>query len=259
MAEILIGTSGYYYNDWKGIFYPDNLKREGYLEYYSSHFDILELNYTYYRLPEARQIEKMIEKTGSSLYFVVKAFRGMTHDITEESIKTTLPGFLEGIMPVYREGLLGAVLLQFPQRFTYSTKNRFYLNELLNAVQPFPVCVEFRNRDWMKQSVYAGLEKLRAGFVCVDEPELPGLIPPLSTATSETGYIRFHGRNKQNWYGTDSTSRYDYLYSEEELKGWLPRISEISQKSEKLFVFFNNHAKSQAVTNARMLINLLSH
>ena len=199
----------------------------------------------------------MLEKAGKSLYFVVKAFRGITHEITEGSINTVLPRFLDGLSPLYKEDRLGALLLQFPQGFHYTTENRIYLNKLLNALHPFPACVEFRNRDWLKESVYAGLERLETGFVCVDEPDLSGLIPPMALSTSKLGYIRFHGRNKKNWYGTDSTSRYDYLYSEEELIEWLPRIREISAKSAKLFIFFNNHAKSQAVTNARMLINLL--
>ncbi len=257
MAEHLIGTSGFYYDDWKGNFYPVNLKKEDYLRYYSDHFNILELNFTYYRLPEERQIKKMLEKTGNSLCFAVKAFRGITHDIGEGSIKTVLPRFIEGIMPLYREERVGTILLQFPQSFRYNTKNRIYLNELLKAVKPFPACVEFRNADWLRESVYSGLKELTTGFVCVDEPELAGLIPPLSVVTSDTGYVRFHGRNKKNWYNTDSTSRYDYLYSEEELRDWLPRIREISQQSKRLFIFFNNHAKSQAVTNAGMLINLL--
>ena len=257
MSQTLIGTSGYYYDDWKGIFYPDNLKKEAYLNYYSDHFNVLELNFTYYRLPEAHQIIRMIEKADKPLYFVVKAFRGITHDITKGSINTVLPRFLEGISPLYNDERLGALLFQFPQSFHYTTENRIYLNELLNALHAFPACVEFRNRGWLRDSVYAGLEKLKTGFVCVDEPDLPGLIPPMSLSTSKLGYIRFHGRNKKNWYGSDSTSRYDYLYSEEELREWLPRIREISAKTEKLFIFFNNHAKAQAVKNSRMLINLL--
>ena len=257
MADILIGTSGYYYDDWKGYFYPDNLQKKDFLSYYSDHFNILELNFTYYRLPDEHQIIKMMEKSGDSLGFVVKAYRGITHEITENSIKAVLPRFLKGIMPLYEKKRLGSLLFQFPQSFHYTTPNRVYLKELLNAVQQFPACVEFRNSDWLKETVYTGLKELSAGFVCVDEPDLPDLIPPISSVTSEIGYIRFHGRNKKNWYGTDSTSRYDYLYSEEELREWLPRIRDISDQTGKLFVFFNNHAKSKAVTNARMLINLL--
>ena len=259
MAEIIIGTSGYYYDDWKGNFYPDNLQKKDYLTYYSDHFNAIELNFTYYRLPDEHQIKKMIGKSCNSLRFVVKAYRGLTHELSNNSIDTILPRFMDGIAPLIEEKLLGAVLLQFPQGFHYTAPNRFYLKNLIVASKPLPLCVEFRNKEWLRDSVYSGLRELDAGFVCVDEPDLSGLIPPMVLSTSELGYVRFHGRNKKNWYGTDSTSRYDYLYSEEELKEWLPRISEISSQTGKLFIFFNNHAKSQAVTNARMLMNLLKH
>ncbi|MFC1493750.1 DUF72 domain-containing protein [Thermodesulfobacteriota bacterium] len=256
MGKILIGTSGYYYDDWKGPFYPNDMAKKDYLEYYSRHFQALELNYTYYRLPEEKQSEAMIARAGTDMTFVVKAHREMTHKITENSISTVLPRFLNGIGPFIDNHCLGSILLQFPQSFHYTDKNRIYLKRLIQELLPVPLSVEFRNKDWLKESVYSTLSELHTGFVCVDEPELPGLIPKLDIITSETGYIRFHGRNRNNWYGTDSMSRYDYLYSKEELEEWLPLIKEIKDQTEKLFIFFNNHAKSQAVTNARMLINL---
>ena len=257
MGEIFIGTSGYYYDDWKGSFYPEGMSKKDYLGYYSRHFRILELNYTYYRLPESKHSETMIARAGIDMTFVVKAHKEITHNITENSISVTLPRFLKGIGPFIDSNCFGSILLQFPQSFHYTDKNRIYLKQLIKALLPYPLSVEFRNKDWLKESVYRTLSELRTGFVCVDEPVLPGLIPKLNIVTSETGYIRFHGRNRKNWYGTDSTSRYDYLYSEEELGEWLPLIKEIKDQTEKLFIFFNNHAKSQAVTNARMLINLL--
>lgn len=257
MAEILIGTSGYYYDDWKGIFYPEDLKKDEYLKYYSFHFNVVELNFTYYRLPEYHRIKGMIEKAENRVLFIVKAYRGITHEISDNSLDAHLSRFLNGIAPLIEENLLGSILLQFPQGFHYTAHNRIYLKNLLEALSAYPACIEFRNKEWLRDSVYSGLIELGAGFVCVDEPDLQGLLPPLALSTSIVGYIRFHGRNKKNWYGTDSTSRYDYLYSEEELKEWLPRIKKISEGTEKLFVFFNNHAKSQAITNARMLINLL--
>lgn len=256
MAQIFIGTSGYYYDDWKGIFYPEDLPKKEFLTFYSKNFHIIELNFTYYKLPEAQQISRMMETSGN-LLFTVKAYKGITHEVTALSIKNILPRFLGGILPLYEKGRLETLLIQFPLSFHYTDKNRVYLRELLEAISPFPACVEFRNKEWLKESVYDGLKKISAGFVCVDEPELPGLIPPVAIATSKAGYIRFHGRNKKNWYGTDSTSRYDYLYSEEELNGWMAAIRNIANETEKLYIFFNNHAKSQAVTNARMLINLL--
>lgn len=257
MGDILVGTSGFYYSDWKGEFYPEDLPAGHYLSYYAKRFRTLELNFSYYKMPDPRQSLHMVEKAGGGLEFTVKAFRGLTHEVSDKSITEVLPLFLKGISPFVEEGCLGAVLLQFPQSFHYTVENRFYLKSLIEALTPIPVTVEFRHKEWLRESVYKALEEMKAGFVCVDEPLLPSLMPPTVISTSDTGYTRFHGRNKKTWYGTDSRTRYDYLYSENELMAWVPKIRALADRTKKLFVFFNNHAKAQAVKNAGMLLNLL--
>jgi uncharacterized protein YecE (DUF72 family) len=257
LGEILVGTSGFYYNDWKGCFYPDDVSTGEYLGYYSDRFKTLELNFSYYRMPDARQTGQMVEKSGGRLDFTVKAFRQLTHEISGRSITDVLPLFLKGISPLTEAKRLGAVLLQFPQSFHYTSDNRMYLKSLIEAFASIPVAVEFRQKEWLRDSVYRTLEEMRAAFVCVDEPPLPSLMPPSAINTSDIGYLRFHGRNKKDWYGTDSTTRYDYLYSEDELKEWVLKIRALADRTKKLFVFFNNHARAQAVNNAKMLINLL--
>jgi uncharacterized protein YecE (DUF72 family) len=257
MGEILVGTSGFYYNDWRGVFYPEDLPTGQFLSYYSARFKTLELNFSYYKIPDAKQSRQMVEKAGNRLVFTVKAFRQLTHEITEKSITEVLPLFKNGISTFIDGKQLGALLIQFPQSFHYTVENRYYLKSILEALAALPVAVEFRQKEWLKDSVYRTLEGMNAGFVCVDEPLLPSLMPPTMITTSDIGYVRFHGRNKINWYGTDSRRRYDYLYSEEELMEWAPRIRTLAERTKKLFIFFNNHAKAQAVTNAGMLINLL--
>lgn len=258
MSDILIGTSGFSYDDWKEEFYPPDMAKKDFLVFYAKHFRVLELNFSYYRIPDSHQSRQMITKSGGKLEFVVKAYRQMTHEISENSLTEILPKFMEGISPFVDAGRLGVILLQFPQSFHYVPKNRLYLKSLIETLSPSPVSIEFRQREWLKESVYETLRELGAGFVCVDEPPLPSLIPPVVINTSNSGYIRFHGRNSKKWYGTDSRTRYDYLYSEDELKEWVPKIRELAERTEKIFVFFNNHARAQAITNAKMLINLLS-
>jgi len=257
MSEILIGTSGFYYKDWKGAFYPDEMPAGEYLSYYAGRFDALELNFTYYKMPDAGQSRQMLEKSGERMKFTIKAFRQLTHEISGKSITEVLPLFLKGISPFIEADRLGAILLQFPQSFHYTTENRLYLKSVIEAFSPLPVAVEFRQREWLKGSVYRTLEEMRAAFVCVDEPSLPSLMPPTVINTSNTGYIRFHGRNAKAWYGADATARYDYFYSECELEEWAIKIAELGAKTKKLFVFFNNHAKAQAVNNAGILRNIL--
>ena len=257
MAEILIGTSGFHYDDWKGVFYPAGLLQKDYLSFYASQFRVLELNFSYYRLPESRLSRRMIEKSGGKIEFIVKAHQELTHKISPNSLSKVLDLFRQGITPFIESECLGGILLQFPQSFHYTAKNRLYLKSLIERLFPNPLFVEFRQEQWLKESVFQSLRQLKTGFVCVDEPSLPSLPPPIVTGTSNLGYIRFHGRNRDDWYGTDSRTRYDYLYSEDELKSWLPKIARLSAETDKLYVFFNNHARGQAVTNAKMLINLL--
>lgn len=259
MAKILVGTSGYFYKDWKEVFYPPDLDKKDYLKYYAGRFGVVELNYSYYRIPDRRQTANMVETSEGKIEFVIKAYRSMTHEISDRSISEDLPRFMEGIQPFVDRDRLGTVLLQFPQGFHYTPDNRLYLKSLIEGFKSLPVSVEFRQKEWLKDSVFETLRELDAGFVCVDEPALPALIPPLVKATSSRGYIRFHGRNKKAWYGTDAARRYDYLYTEKELEEWIPRIRDLAARANKVFVFFNNHARAQAVTNAKMLIDLLSN
>jgi len=258
MAKILIGTSGFSYDDWRDVFYPGTVPQGDFLSFYSREFPVVELNFSYYRMPEPSQCLRMLEKSAYRIEFVVKAFQGLTHEITEESISEILPRFKASIAPFFNEGRLGTVLLQFPQSFHYRPDSRIYLEALIKEFNPLPLCVEFRQRDWLKDSVFATLRKLQVGFACVDEPPLRGLLPPLAEATSGTGYIRFHGRNRSKWYTGDTKERYDYLYTEDELREWLPRVSTIGEKTERIFIFFNNHRRGQAIANARAMRDLLS-
>jgi len=258
MAKILIGTSGFSYDDWRGIFYPDGLARSDFLSFYSQEFPVVELNFSYYRMPDPAQCMRMLEKSAYRIEFVVKAFQGLTHELTGESLSQILPRFKASIDPFWREGRLGAVLLQFPQGFHYRTESRIYLESLIKGFHPLPLCVEFRQRDWLRDSVFTTLKELQVGFVCVDEPSLKGLLPPVAEATSQIGYIRFHGRNRSKWYTGDTKERYDYLYHDDELKEWLPRVSTVAEKAEKVFIFFNNHRRGQAIANARLMKDLLS-
>ena len=258
MAKILIGTSGFSYQEWRDVFYPPRMPQGDFLSHYAREFAVVELNFSYYRMPEPSQCLRMLEKSGYRVEFVVKAFQGLTHEITDISISEILPQFKASIAPFIKEGRLGTVLLQFPQSFHYRPDSRIYLEALIEGFNPLPLCVEFRQRDWLKYSVFEALRKLKVGFVCVDEPALRGLLPPLAEATSRIGYIRFHGRNRSKWYTGDTKERYDYLYAEDELKEWLPRIFTIAEKTERIYVFFNNHRRGQAIANAKMMRDLVN-
>lgn len=256
-GRLLIGTSGYSYSDWVGPFYPPGTKQSEYLRYYSDHFNVTELNFTYYRQPEAGMIRRMAETVGDGFTFSVKAHRTLTHDIDPAQLGQETRTFLEGIEPLRMDSKLSTVLLQFPHSFHYTSENRKYLDALSRGFDQVPLAVEFRGRDWQRSSVYKELENRGVALVNVDEPRLPNLPEPTSLVTSDLAYVRFHGRNSRNWWSGDNVSRYDYFYSEKELTEWISRIRGMMEVAGVVLLVFNNHSRGQAVQNAVKLREML--
>jgi uncharacterized protein YecE (DUF72 family) len=256
MGEILIGTSGYSYDDWVGPVYPEDLPKYDWLKYYSIFFPFVELNFSYYRMPEAHSLLRMGEGVPKGFKFSIKAHKSLTHEVGS-AWRDDAAAFVKEVAPFMEVERLAAVIVQLPYRFHYTPENRIYLSELLSILSPFPLAVEFRNSEWVHERVLDQLKSRGIGFVCTDEPDLPGLPPRAAEATSWLGYLRFHGRNAGNWWEGDNVSRYDYLYSEDELREWLPKIRVLAEKTKVLLVAFNNHHKGQAVRNAKEMKALL--
>lgn len=254
-GRLLIGTSGYSYPDWEGELYPPGTPKSAYLGLYAAAFPVVELNFSYYTQPTASALERMVRATPEGFLFSIKAHRSLTHEPGPD------PGadarrFREGISPLVEAGRLAAVLFQFPYSFHYTPEARRRLASLCEAFRGLPQAVEFRSSEWQRESVYGGLRACGAAFVNVDAPRLPKLPQPGAEATSELGYVRLHGRNREAWWRGNNVSRYDYLYSPEELGEWLPRIRELLARVRLALVIFNNHAGGQAVRNARELTRL---
>lgn len=254
---VLIGTSGFSYKDWKGPFYPEGLPDKDMLAYYAERFRVVELNFSYYAIPQPATCHRFVERSGGRVEFVIKAHQSMTH--TREAGEAEYEAFLRGVAPLMDAGLLGACLLQFPYAFRRTRENARYLLEVCRRLGPIPLVVEFRHASWVEEKTFGLLRGNGLGFCCVDEPELKGLLPPVAEVTAEVGYVRFHGRNAEKWWRHEQAyERYDYLYSAEELAEWVPRIRKMEKASEKVYAFFNNHYSGQAVTNAKMLEELLA-
>jgi len=254
--RILIGTSGYSYEDWVGPFYPQGMQKRDFLGFYASEFPVVELNFSYYAQPSASTLERMLEKTPDGFRFAIKAHQSLTHKINEDFQKE-VERYKEGIRPLAEAGRLAAVLFQFPYSFHYTPECRKHLQRLCDSFADLPKAVEFRGAEWQKESVYKGLRDVGAALVNVDEPRLPKLPKPTDVVSSDLAYLRFHGRNQANWWRGDNVSRYDYLYSGEELSEWLPMIERMLAKAQLLLVIFNNHSRGQAIQNARELQGML--
>ncbi|UCF99478.1 MAG: DUF72 domain-containing protein [Spirochaetaceae bacterium] len=254
--QILIGTSGYSYDDWVGPFYPEGMHKRDFLGFYASEFPVVELNFSYYTQPTVSTLQRMIEKTPAHFRFAIKAHQSLTHTIPED-VRSEAERYKQGIQPLVEADRLAAVLFQFPYSFHYTPECRKHLQRLCESFADLPKAVEFRNSEWQKDSVYHGLREADAAYVNVDEPRLPKLPEPTEVVSSDLAYLRFHGRNQANWWKGDNVSRYDYLYDGDELSEWLPMIERMLAKARLLLVIFNNHSRGQAIRNARELQGML--
>jgi uncharacterized protein YecE (DUF72 family) len=228
------------------------MPRQEWLRHYASEFNALELNSTYYAIPQLSVVKSMIARTGDSFLFSIKANQEMTH--TRQNENTVFVAFVQMLRPFIDSGKLGCVLAQFPYSFGFNQQNQDYIRLFRERMGVLPVVVEFRNAQWIKPEVFDSLRNHNLGFCCVDEPNLPQLLPPVAEVTSNTGYIRFHGRNAAKWWQHENAyERYDYTYSREELAEWLPKIQNLNSLTEKTFIFANNHWRGQAVNTIRQL------
>lgn len=254
---ISVGTSGFSYRDWVGPFYPPGTRAPAMLPWYAARFDALEVNFTYYRLPAPGQLASMSARCADKVIFSVKAWQGMTH--TGGASPAEIRGFAAALSPLAERGVLGAVLLQFPGSFRPSAATKRRLVELAARLRPFPVVAEFRHRSWVSEETFQLLRAEAIGYCCVDEPALPGLMPPAAVVTAGTAYVRFHGRNAGKWFRHAQThERYDYLYGIDELAAWVPRLRQLDAAAARTLVFMNNHYEAKAVTNAQELKELLA-
>jgi uncharacterized protein YecE (DUF72 family) len=258
MGELLIGTSGYdYAQDWRGVFYPQHMKPDDFLPFYASQFNAVELNFSYYSIPTAQNLQKMIDKTAGRVRFSIKGHQSFTHCPEVGKWPDVVKDFIKGIEPLLKSSLLTCVLLQFPQSFYYETERRRYLAALITAFGQIPVVAEFRHESWQKESVYEGLEKMNAGICITDMPDMKNLPKFKPLVIAGKGYMRFHGRNRKQWYGTNSRDRYDFLYTDQDLAAYKGAIEDMVGKSVVMQVFFNNHAKGAAAVNAKKLQTIM--
>lgn len=253
-SRLLIGASGYSFDDWVGPVYPKGTPKSEFLTHYTRMFPVVELNATYYRIPPARSFETMARKSPRDFLFVVKAHQEMTHAQSRET--ALYRTFLDAVDPLRAAGKFDGVLLQFPFGFRNEPRHRAHLAYLREALPDMRLWAEFRHESWNQEPVYDYLKRLNLGFCAVDEPALPGLMPPVAAATTDTGYVRFHGRNQATWW-QGGHERYDWDYSAEELSEWLERIRKLAAETNRTYVFFNNCYMGRAVKSARILQRLL--
>jgi len=292
MGEILIGTCSWTDPTLieSERFYPGWARTaEARLQYYASQFRLVEVDSSYYSLPSERTSRLWVERTGEKFVFDIKAFRLFTQHPTPttalpKDVKEALPSGLKGkaniylrdmpaelvnelwsrferaLLPLDSAGKLGVVLFQFPPWFYPGEQQRNYILSCRKRLPQYRIAIEFRHNAWLnennKEQTLSFLKDNNLPFVCVDEPQgFKSSVPPVVAATSDIGLVRFHGRNREMWEkkGVSVTERFNYLYSEDELRQWAPRIKELASMTRQLHVLFNNCHQDKAILNARQI------
>ncbi len=274
---VLVGCSGWSYDDWVGRFYPVEVaKKKGeWLAYYAQFFNTVEINSTFYQPPGERQVQswiKKIKERPGGFEYSVKVPGLVTHqalvDGDEAKALFWTASFDQTCLrPLSEAGLLGGVLFQLSPCFKCGEPAIRRLAGVLDSLAPseYDLAVEFRNKSWfdenqgeMDPDALEVLKERNVANVLIDGPGHH----PRKEPTADHAYIRFHGRNYDIWYGGEKEDdyrldRYDYLYKEDQLKPWVPFIEAAELKAAKVRVYFNNHARAKAAKNAFLLMDML--
>ena len=300
MAEIRIGTCSWADEALSKHWYPKDVAPGDRLTWYADHFDTVEVDSTYYRLPVPEMVERWAERTPDGFTMHVKAFGLMTrHPVKKEALPTDLRDeaplddkgrvdrpprefrakvfsrFLDALEPLRAAGKLGGILFQFPSYVVRRDASLDYIRWAREQLGDDEMLVEFRHVSWFddehREETLRFLEEIGATHVIVDAPRIDAaknVVPTVLALTSPTLYVRFHGRNAATWNkrGGSAAERFDYLYSEDELREWVGPLRELSGQAEQAYAFFNNNATSpdgrggrvaQAAANAAELRKLL--
>ena len=271
-GAIRIGTSGWSYpsghGTWNGVFYPKKGRRfrpPGFdeLSYYAEHFDTVEINSTFYRVPTPHVVARWAERTPKGFEFSIKLYQKFTHpEMFRDASRSADTGVTmedvnlvrESLAPLHQTGKLGVLLAQFSPSFKNEPVKRDYLAWLLAAFGDVPIAVELRHRSW-SDNVGDTLELLNglgAAWVQIDEPKFRfSIAQNYLPNVGSLYYMRLHGRNADRWWRHDrAEDRYDYHYSEAELKPFTETVSAASRLVKKLYLYMNNHFAAKAVANA---------
>jgi len=238
--NILLGTSGWSYKEWEGSFYTKGEKRK--LRAYSRIFPTVEIDSTFYRPPSRGTVMGWLRYSPSNFIFTAKLPKIITHDKKmglKDDVQADLDSFLSIMEPLQLNGKLGCLLIQLPPSYEYNPENlRTFFQKL---PLKFKFAIEFRNLSWIRDETWNLLKEHNLAYTNVDEP----LLPPEVHITADFAYFRWHGHGENPWF--------DYLYKEEELSPWVPKVLEASKKVKQVYGYFNNHYHGYAPENCLYL------
>jgi uncharacterized protein YecE (DUF72 family) len=246
-GRVVVGTSGYVYDHWDGLFYPPEVAKVRWFEYYASQFDTVELNATFYRLFPETTFTKWHNEAPAGFIYAVKLWRWITHRKRLKGITSDLETFLERAVLLKQH--LGPVLIQLPPSMKRDDERLEAFLALCGETQnklkeDFRFAVEFRHASWFESGVYELLRRHRTALVLPDMPALHGT----RECTADFIYVRFHGR--PGLYGS--------LYSHQMLTNWAQWLREHLKRGVDVYAYFNNDDHAHAPRNAQTLRKYLT-
>lgn len=246
MAKVLIGTSGWSYEHWKGVFYPEDLAKTKWLEYYCQHFKTVELNASFYNLPKRKTFENWRKRVGGAcppaggdFVFSVKGSRFITHVKKLKDCQEPVVRFFEAASGV--KNSKDIVLWQLPPRLKVNVEK---LKEFIKLLpKTWRYAFEFRNETWLCKEVFEMLKRHNMAVVFQDFEYWP----ITEKITADFAYIRLHGKKEL----------YVSCYTKKELENWAKKIKNWKKKELDVYVYFNNDMRGYAVKNAKQLTELI--
>jgi len=246
LNELLIGTSGWSYNEWEGVFYPNSSANK--LSFYSKVYNTAEVDSSFYAYPSKGLVLGWAKYTPENFVFSLKLPQLLTHEKKLDlgkGVEADLVRFLSLLKPLMTTGKLGPILIQLPPSYSFQSDFEKLKGFLSKAPEDVKFAVEFRHPSWLKEEVWSFLRSRNVASVIVDEP----LLPPDTIVTADFAFIRWHGHGSRPWY--------NYRYSEKELQGWVPKVKEVTSRVEKTYGYFNNHFRGFAVENSLRMMEML--
>lgn len=239
-CDIRIGTSGFHYKHWKGPFYPEKFREAAMLDFYAQHFDTVELNNSFYRLPSESAFDEWRDATPDNFVFAVKASRFLTHNKKLKDPENAVDNLLPRALRLNKK--LGPLLFQLPPKWRINAERLRGLLQILPAELRYTF--EFRELSWITVEVCGILQEFNAAF-CIYE--LGGYHSPLSI-TADFAYVRLHGPEAGKYQGS---------YSEHQLSRWARQIDSWSKELKAIYVYFDNDQSGYAAMNALRLRDMI--
>ena len=276
----------------KSGWYPaDATTAEDRLRYYASKFPVVEVDSTFYAIPNEKTAQLWVERTPKDFTFNAKAYALLTQhptpparlpkdlreklteskanvyfkDLGPKEKEAVWDRFREGLQPLHDAGKLGAIVFQFPKWFLPNPAAYRFMEDLREWLPDFGIAIEFRQVSWLKEErrerVLKFLKDHGFTYVVVDEPQgFASSVPPVVAVTAPLGMVRFHGRNRETWEkkGISTAEKFRYLYQPSELQAWVANLQEMAKPANEVHAIFNNCYSDYAVRNADDLTKLLA-